>query len=97
VLVDVVKLRWLASKLGFEKITLKRETLRAYLPAGTGTEAYFQGERFGRILNFVQTHPRTARMKEQKDKLQVTFDGIQSVGMAQKLLVTLGAEEAVVA
>ncbi len=97
VLVDVVKLRWLASQLGFEKVTLKRDTLRAYLPAGPGTEAYFQGERFGRILNFVQTHPRTARMKEQKDKLQVSIDGIRGVGMAQQLLVELGAGEAVAA
>ena len=65
--------------------------------AGTGTEAYFQGEQFGRILNFVQTHPRTARMKEQKDKLQVSIDAIRGVEMAQRLLVELGAEEAVVA
>jgi len=97
VLVDVVKLRWLASRLGMEKVTLKRDTLRAYLPAGVGTEAYFQGEQFGRILNFVQTHPRTARMKEQKDKLQVSIDGIRNVEMAQRLLVELGAEDAVIA
>jgi transcription-repair coupling factor (superfamily II helicase) len=97
VLVDVVKLRWQASKLGFEKLTLKRDTLRAYLPAGAGHEAYFQGEQFGVILNFVQTHPRTARMKDQKDKLQVTIDGIKSVGMAQRLLAELGAAEMVLA
>jgi transcription-repair coupling factor (superfamily II helicase) len=96
-LADIVKLRWQAGNLGFEKLTLKRETLRAYLPAGAGHEAYFQSESFGRILNFVQTHPRTARMKDQKDKLQVTIDGIRNVGMAQQLLVTLGAEEAVAA
>lgn len=96
-LVDIVKLRWQASKLGFDKLTLKRETLRAYLPAGPGHEAYFQGEQFGLILNFVQTHPRTARMKDQKDKLQVTIDGIRNVGMAQRLLVELGAAEMVLA
>ena len=56
-LVDIVKLRWQASHLGFEKLTLKRETLRATLPAGPAHAAYFQGEGFGRILNFVQTHP----------------------------------------
>jgi transcription-repair coupling factor (superfamily II helicase) len=94
-LVDIVKLRWQASRLGFDKLTLKRETLRAYLPAGPGHEAYFQGEQFGVILNFVQTHPRTARMKDQKDKLQVTIDGIKNVGMAQRLLVELGAAEMV--
>jgi transcription-repair coupling factor (superfamily II helicase) len=97
VLVDVVKLRWQAGKLGFEKVTLKRDTLRAYLPAGAGHEAYFQGEQFGRILNFVQTHPRSARMKDQKDKLQITIDGIQGVKRAQELLIELGAEEAVAA
>ncbi|RZK94582.1 MAG: transcription-repair coupling factor, partial [Hymenobacter sp.] len=96
-LVDIVKLRWQAGNLGFEKLTLKRETLRIYLPAGAGHEAYFQGEQFGRILNFVQTHPRTARMKDQKDKLQVTFDGIRNVAMAQHLMATLGAEEMVMA
>jgi len=96
-LVDIVKLRWQAARLGLEKLTLKRETLRAYLPAGPGHEAYFQGEQFGLILNFVQTHPRTARMKDQKDKLQVTFDGIRGVGMAQQLLAKLGAAEMVLA
>ncbi|RYY10888.1 MAG: transcription-repair coupling factor, partial [Cytophagaceae bacterium] len=96
-LVDIVRLRWQASHLGFEKLTLKRDTLRAYLPAGAGREAYFQGEKFGRILNFVQTHPRTARMKEQKDKLQISFDGITGVELAHRLLVELGAEEAVTA
>ncbi|MGI4833215.1 MAG: transcription-repair coupling factor [Janthinobacterium lividum] len=96
-LVDIVKLRWQASHLGFEKLTLKRDTLRAYLPAGPGREAYFQGEGFGRILNFVQIHPRTARMKEQKDKLQITIDSITSVDKARRLLAELGAEEAVAA
>jgi len=96
-LVDIVKLRWQASHLGFEKLTLKRDTLRAYLPAGPGREAYFQGEQFGRILNFVQTHPRTARMKEQKDKLQISIDGIRNVEMARQLLAELGPQEAVLA
>ena len=32
-----------------------------------------------------------------KDKLQVTLDGISSVGKAQHLLATLGAEELVLA
>jgi transcription-repair coupling factor (superfamily II helicase) len=67
------------------------------VPAGPGREAYFQGEGFGRILNFVQTHPRTARMKEQKDKLQVSIDGISSVTLAHQLLVELGAEQVVTA
>jgi hypothetical protein len=36
-------------------------------------------------------------MKDQKDKLQVTFDGIRNVAMAQHLMATLGAEEMVTA
>ncbi len=94
-LVDLVKLRWEAQKLGFEKLTLKRETLRLYVPAGPGHEAYYQGEAFGRVLNFVQTHPRTARMKDQKDKLQITVDSVPSVDRARALLAQLSASEAV--
>ena len=96
-LVDLVKLRWEAQKLGFEKLTLKRETLRLYVPAGPGHEAYYQGEAFGRVLNFVQTHPRTARMKDQKDKLQITVDSVPSVDRARALLAQLSAPEAVAA
>ena len=78
-LADIVRLRWQACRVGFAKITLKRDTLKGYLPAHDDHKAYFQGEQFGTILNYMQTHPRTARLKEHKAQLIVTFEEVRSI------------------
>nr|WP_233169257.1 transcription-repair coupling factor [Hymenobacter sp. BT523] len=96
-LADIVRLRWQACKVGFTKITLKRDTLKGYLAASEEHKAYFQGEQFGTILNYVQTHPRTAKLKEHKEQLIVTFDEVRSIQQAKRVLSELGSEEAVTA
>jgi transcription-repair coupling factor (superfamily II helicase) len=96
-LADIVRLRWQACKVGFTKITLKRDTLKGYLAADDDHKAYFQGEQFGTILNYVQTHPRTAKLKEHKEQLIVTFDEVRSIQQAKRVLSELGSEETVTA
>ncbi|MBO2010661.1 transcription-repair coupling factor [Hymenobacter negativus] len=96
-LADIVRLRWQACKVGFTKITLKRDTLKGYLAADDDHKAYFQGEQFGTILNYVQTHPRTAKLKEHKEQLIVTFDEVRSIQQAKRVLNELSSEEAVTA
>ena len=96
-LADIVRLRWQACKVGFSKITLKRDTLKGYLPADDDHKAYFQGEQFGTILNYVQTHPRTAKLKEHKAQLIVTFEEVRSIQQAKRVLSELSSEEAVTA
>ncbi|KUG08181.1 transcription-repair coupling factor [Solirubrum puertoriconensis] len=91
-LADIVRLRWQGSRVGFEKISLKKGTLKGYLRAGEGSEAYFQGEQFGQILNYVQTHPRTSRMKERKDQLIISIDDVRDVLHARELMNELSAE-----
>jgi transcription-repair coupling factor (superfamily II helicase) len=94
-LADIVRLRWQACQLGFEKITLKRHTLKGFLPASEEHKAYFQGDKFGDILNYVQTHPRTASLKERKEQLIVTFEEVKSIHQAKRVLTELGSKEAV--
>ncbi|MBC6991024.1 transcription-repair coupling factor [Hymenobacter sp. BT491] len=91
-LVDIVKLRWQGCQAGFEKLTLKKNLLKGYIPA-ENNEAYFQGETFGHILNYVQTHPRTAKVKERKDQLIVSIEEVKNVQAAKKILAELGSEE----
>ncbi|GAA4367364.1 transcription-repair coupling factor [Hymenobacter saemangeumensis] len=93
-LADIVRLRWQACKLGFEKITLKRDTLKGFLPASEEHKPYFQGEEFDTILNYVQTHPRTASLKERKEQLIVTFEEVRSLQQAKRVMSELGSEEA---
>ncbi|RAU84011.1 transcription-repair coupling factor [Pontibacter arcticus] len=88
-LIEIVQLRWQAQQLGFEKLTIKKETLKGYLPA-VNNEPYFQSETFGHILSYVQQHPRKSRLKEAKDKLIVIVEDIRSVADAKKVFEAFG-------
>jgi transcription-repair coupling factor (superfamily II helicase) len=48
------------------------------------TSPFYQSEAFTRTLNFLRTHPHTAKMKEANNKLTITFDRVTSVGEALK-------------
>ena len=45
----------------------------------------------------MQTHARTARLKEKKDQLIVTFEEVRSIQQAKRVLAELGSEEPVAA
>ncbi len=84
-LIEMVRLRWVAEKLGFEKLTLKNGSMKGYfVPADN--EKYYKSEVFGSILQFIQQNPRKCRLKEAKDKLILIFDEIRSISQAQKIL-----------
>jgi transcription-repair coupling factor (superfamily II helicase) len=80
-LIETVILRWKAEEIGFEKLTLKNETLKGYFVSGEN-EAYFKSEKFGKILTYLQKHPKNGALKEVKNKLLVTFPHIRSIRRA---------------
>jgi transcription-repair coupling factor (superfamily II helicase) len=83
-LVNSVRLRWLGEELGFEKITLKGEKFRGYFV--TTNDSYFNSEIFGKILQFVQKHPRQCKLKDQAGKATLFIENINSVDTAIELL-----------
>lgn len=89
-LIDSVRLRWLGEQLGFEKISLKNEKLRGQFV--TGKDAYFKSDLFGRILTFVQAHPKLCRLKDTQGKLLLTIENIQSVEDALRLLAEMSGQ-----
>ncbi|WP_299705513.1 transcription-repair coupling factor [uncultured Pontibacter sp.] len=90
-LVEIVKLRWQAQQLGFEKLTIKKEVMKGYLPS-ENNDAYFQSETFGNILKYVQQHSRRSRLKEAKDKLIVIVEDIQSIADAREVFEGFGVK-----
>jgi transcription-repair coupling factor (superfamily II helicase) len=76
-LVETVRVRWLGEELGFEKISLKNGKLRGYFVSSR--DDYFKSAVFGNILQFVQAHPKTCRMKETGGKLTLTIEPINAV------------------
>jgi transcription-repair coupling factor (superfamily II helicase) len=93
-LVDIVKLRWQAQQLGFEKLTIKKEVMKGYLPSGNN-DAYFQSETFGNILKYVQQHSRRSRLKEAKDKLIVIVEDIRNIADAREVFEGFGVKATV--
>lgn len=83
-LINTVRLRWLGEWLGFEKLTLKNDTLRAYFI--TNNDNYFSSEVFGKIISYVQKHPRQFKMKDTGGKAMLVIDQIKSVDAAIDLL-----------
>ncbi len=90
-LINSVRLRWIGEELGFEKISLKNEKLRAYFVSGK--DEYFRSDVFGSILLFVQTHSKKCRMKETGSKLMLTIEEISSVNKAIEILLPLLAQK----
>ncbi|WP_242926521.1 transcription-repair coupling factor [Pontibacter vulgaris] len=91
-LVEIVKLRWQAQQLGFEKLTIKKEVMKGYLPS-ENNDKYFQSDTFGNILKYVQQHSRRSRLKEAKDKLIVIVEDIRSIADAREVFEGFGVKE----
>jgi len=84
-LIESVKLRWLAQKLGFEKLVLKNETLKGYF-ISKENGSYYKSETFGKILNYVQAKERSCRMTEKKGKLLLIITEVLNVKDAENHL-----------
>lgn len=83
-LINSVRLRWYGERLGFEKLSLKGDKLRAYFI--TNNDQYFNSDVFGQILNFVKTHSRQCKMRDTAGKAMLVIENITSVDAAMELL-----------
>lgn len=83
-LINAVRLRWYGERLGFEKLSLKGDKLRAYFI--TNSDKYFNSDTFGQILNFVKTHSHQCKMRETAGKAILVIENITSVDAAIELL-----------
>ncbi|MCX2573733.1 transcription-repair coupling factor [Pedobacter sandarakinus] len=84
-MLSVVRLQWLGKKLGFEKISFKKNSLRGYFLSDKQSP-YFDSETFTKILSFAQNHPRMCNLKEVKNTLRIAFDHINNVEEAIQTL-----------
>lgn len=80
-LTEVVKMRWLAVKLGIERLYLKNNRLTAYFISDQ-TSLFYQSPQFQHILLRVQQLQQNCQMQEKNDKLTLTFLNVDSVNVA---------------
>ncbi len=84
-LINVVRLRWIAKALGFEKIILKNQKMLIWFVSNK-ISAYYQSATFENIIGFVQKNPKVFQMKEVKDKLTMSADNVSSIDEAIAML-----------
>jgi transcription-repair coupling factor (superfamily II helicase) len=84
-----VELRWAAEKVGFEKLTLKNDTLKGYFVAAEKNPKFYQSEVFGKVLNFAGKN-KAIQLKEMNKKLIFIVKDIKRVGQAIVLLEAMG-------
>jgi transcription-repair coupling factor (superfamily II helicase) len=83
-LIDTVRLRWLAMEIGFERLVLKNRRMTGYF-IQKQTSPYYQSEAFTKVLQFVQAN-RHVKMKENNQKLTLSFEAIASIKDAMRAL-----------
>ncbi|MDO3628428.1 transcription-repair coupling factor [Mucilaginibacter sp. BT774] len=84
-MLNTMRLQWLGKAIGFEKISLKKNVLRGYFIASQQSP-YFESSMFRQVLMFVQSNPRRTNLKEVKNTLRLSIDGVNSIDEAVSLL-----------
>nr|WP_284041111.1 transcription-repair coupling factor [Jejuia spongiicola] len=88
-LLNSVQIKWIATKLGFEKIIMKQGKFIGYF-INDQQSRFYQSSNFTKVLQFVQKNPQACKMKEKQTRnglrLLLTFESIKSVKQALAVL-----------
>ncbi|MBP5211115.1 MAG: transcription-repair coupling factor, partial [Bacteroidales bacterium] len=84
-LINIVRMRIVALKLGIEKIILKNGIMLCYFVSNQ-MSPFYKGATFGHIINFIQKSSRNYQMIEQNNKLYIKCKGVNSIEKALVLL-----------
>lgn len=91
-LINIVRLRWEAKKIGIVKLYLKNNRMTGYF-TGSHNSPFFQSDKFGKVLEFIKNNPSAAAMKEVKGSLTLRFENVTSVEKAIYLLQSISNNE----
>ncbi len=88
-LLDSLRIKWIASHLGIEKLVLKQGKMVCYF-IGDQQSNYYQSARFHKVLSFVQQNSNLCKMKEKETKnglrLLLSFENVKSIKKALELI-----------
>nr|WP_159022293.1 transcription-repair coupling factor [Formosa sp. L2A11] len=84
-LLNSVRVKWLATHIGLEKLVMKQGKMVGYFVSDQQS-SFYQSANFTNVLKFVQSHPRACKMKEKQTRaglrLLLTFEHIKTVKQA---------------
>jgi transcription-repair coupling factor (superfamily II helicase) len=75
----------MAVELGIEKLTLKNERMIAYFISNNDSP-YYKSDVFGKILQYMQQHPRNSKLRENQGKRSMIMDPVTTISKAFQIL-----------
>ncbi|WP_222983026.1 transcription-repair coupling factor [Flagellimonas meishanensis] len=95
-LLNSVRIKWIATHIGLEKVVMKQGKFLGYFIADQQS-AFYQSPVFTQMLQYVQSHPQLAKLKEKQTRnglrLLLVFDKITSVEKALEVLEPFKTEK----
>jgi len=91
-LLDSIKIKWIATNIGLERVIMKKGKLIGYFIANQDSP-FYQTQNFTKVLQYVQTHPFLCTLKERETRnglrLLIRFEDINSIQDALNVLEPL--------
>jgi len=88
-LLNSIKIKWIATKLGIEKLVMKQGKMICYFVSDQQSN-YYTSAQFNKVLQFVQKQPQLCKMKEKQTpnglRLLLTFEHVKSIRKALELM-----------
>jgi len=88
-LLTSVRIKWLATSIGLEKIVMKQGRFIGYFVADQQSK-FYQSESFSRVLKAVQNNPDKLKMKEKQTRaglrLLLTSENVRNVDRVYEIL-----------
>ena len=87
-LYDALRIKWLGKKLGFTRVILKDNKVRAYLP-DESNNIFYKSSNFTKILTFVKENFKTTKMIKKRNKLSILIEDVQKIENAVSIFKDL--------
>ena len=94
-LMNSIRIKWIATRLGIEKLVMKKGKMIGYFVSDQQS-SYYQSKRFTNLLQFVQKNSAICKIKEKETpaglRLLLTFENVKNTRTALELMEMLGGE-----
>jgi len=84
-LLDIVRIKWIAVRLGMEKILLKNNLMIINFISDPNS-SFYRSRLFVSIMNYVNRHQNQMSVKQKESKLSLTVSDVNSVNKAISLI-----------
>ncbi len=94
-LMNSIRIKWVATRVGIEKLIMKKSKMIGYFVADQQSD-FYTSKRFHQVIQFVQKNSSICVMKEKQTpaglRLLLTFDNVKTTRRALELMEMLGKD-----